>query len=854
MRRRDLSVGERLGLGFGVAAALLVTLGGVTLVALERKASLNAAEAAAVASAEAVNRAERATLRRGIAARAYALTPDAAQLTAYREVEAGAARARAALAPPPDDPAGAALVARALAGLDGFAREAEAFVALVGEGVDRTALRERERALAAARDVALGELDALGYHLDERVHEVRGRVAAARRDLQLQVPATLLGVVALLAVTALVTIRGVRGPVGDLVAAADDLAAGDHAAAVALGGREPGRSELGRLAAAFGQMAVTLRAREARLAANARLAAGLAATLDVQRLCDEALATLVAHVQAELGAVYLVTPEGDALRRCAAFALDGRSDEALALGEGVPGQAARSNATVHVRDLPPDAPFKARFGFDALPPRALVAAPMTVREREVVGVVLLGSVRELPEGAVEFVEQAARQLAVSVENARHHARVQELAAALNERNDELQAQNEELQAQQEELQAQQEELQVQQEELQAQRDELEARQEQLLEADRRKDEFLAVLSHELRNPLMPLRLGLQVLAARPDDERAERALTTMDRQLGHLTRLVDDLLDVARISRGKVHLRREPVELCGLVREVVEDHRDLLGRQGLSIELSLPEGALSVEGDPDRLAQVVGNVLHNAIKFTPSGGRVSVTLAGTGDRAQVVVSDTGLGMAPDVLARLFQPFAQADRSLARTGGGLGLGLALARGLVELHGGAVRAASPGEGQGAEVTIELPLAGGGAPPPVEAARAEAAAGSADASLRVLVIEDNVDAASTLRDLLELEGHAVEVAHTGAEGLAAAASRPPDLVLCDLGLPDMSGHDVARSLRADPSLQGLQLVALTGYARPEDRQRAAEAGFDEHLSKPPPLEALEVLLARAGRRGGP
>lgn len=876
--RVGLSIGQRLGLGFGVAALLLTALGVVTLLVLARTAELREDEAAAAAAVETARAVELATLKRGIAARTYVLTRDERHLATYRDVAADARRVRSSLTAPADDADARALAARASADLEAFAREADEFVEHARAGAERAEIRERERALTDTREVAFASLAALSHHLEALASARRAHVAAARGDLQLRVPLTLLGVVCLLGVTALVTIRAVRGPALELMAAADSLAAGDHAAAAAMATPTgPARGELAHLARAFGRMALALRAREERLAASAGLASSLAATLDVTRLCEDGLAALVAHVRAELGAVYLVTPEGGALRRHAAFALDG-GEETLALGEGIPGQAARANATVLVKDLPPDAPFRARFGFEALPPRVVVAVPLTLREREVVGVVVVGSVRDLPDGAVEFLEHSAKQLAVSVENARAHARVQVLAGDLNDKNEELQAQNEELHAQQEELQAQQEELQVQQEELQAQRDELETRQEQLVEADRRKDEFLAVLSHELRNPLMPLRIGLEVLGAATDGERRARVLETMERQVGHLTRLVDDLLDVARITRGKVQVRRRPLDLCRLVHDVVEDHRGLIEKQDLSLDLALPEEAVAVDGDADRLAQVVGNVVHNAVKFTPPGGQVSVRLErpAAGGVVRLVVRDTGIGMPPDVLARVFQPFTQADRSLARTRGGLGLGLALARGLVELHGGTVRAESQGDGLGAAVTIELPAlasapaaaavaavsrdgaggaAGAGQVAWASDARASAPADGARASapvgLRVLVVEDNVDAADTLRDLLELGGHAVEVAHTGAAGLAAAARRPPDLILCDVGLPDMSGHEVARALRTGPADARPVVVALTGYAQPEDRHRAADAGFDEHLAKPPSPAELQAVLARASER---
>ncbi|HYD40910.1 MAG TPA: ATP-binding protein [Anaeromyxobacter sp.] len=416
---------------------------------------------------------------------------------------------------------------------------------------------------------------------------------------------------------------------------------------------------------------------------------------------------------------------------------------------------------------------------------------------------------------------------------------------LRGQNEELQGQKEELQAQQEELQAQQEELQVQNEELHAQGEELRHSEESLREADRNKNEFLAVLSHELRNPLAPIQNSLHILErAAPGSAQARRAQAVVARQVRHLTRLVEDLLDVTRISNGKVRLQRAHVELARIVRQVAEDNAALFAERGVELRVEVAAEP-SVDGDPARLAQIVGNLLQNAAKFTPSGGRVLLALDAAGAKARLRVRDTGAGLTPETLGRLFQPFMQADVTLARTDGGLGLGLALVKGLVELHGGTVRAQSEGPGKGAEFVIELPRSDGAtatapaAPPPPRLRR------------RVLVIEDNVDAAESLRDALALEGHEVEIAFLGADGIERARAWGPDVVLCDIGLPDVAGHEVARAFRGDPVLRQTFLVALTGYALPEDQKRAREAGFDEHLAKPPSMRRLAELLAAAGAR---
>ncbi|MGB8298945.1 MAG: GAF domain-containing protein [Polyangia bacterium] len=366
----------------------------------------------------------------------------------------------------------------------------------------------------------------------------------------------------------------------------------------------------------------------------------------------------------------------------------------------------------------------------------------------------------------------------------------------------------------------------------------------LRDVDRRKNEFLAVLSHELRNPLTPIRNSLHILdRAVPGGDQARRAHNVIDRQVGHLSRLVDDLLDMTRISSNKIRLDRQVLDLNDLVRRSVDDHRSLFEKNGIQVEVTLAPERASVDGDGTRLAQVVGNLLQNAAKFTGRGGHTGVLVAvdPTERHATIRVTDTGVGMAPDVLARLFQPFMQADTSLDRSKGGLGLGLALIKGLVELHGGTIGAHSDGLGKGAQFVVRLPLA------PEGVVLAEAGRANVhQAHRRVLIIEDNIDAASSLREVLELGEHQVAVAHNGTDGLAKAREFRPQVVLCDIGLPGMDGYEVARAFRADETLRRTFLVALTGYALPEDSRRATEAGFQRHLAKPLSLQALEDLLA--------
>jgi len=373
---------------------------------------------------------------------------------------------------------------------------------------------------------------------------------------------------------------------------------------------------------------------------------------------------------------------------------------------------------------------------------------------------------------------------------------------------------------------------------------------QLAEADRGKNEFLAVLSHELRNPLSPIRNSLYILEhAAPGAEQSKRALDVIGRQVVQLARLVDDLLDLTRVSRNKIQLQRRPLELNDVVRRTVDDHHSLFEEKGLVVETTFAPERLPVDGDVERIAQVVGNLLHNAAKFTPSGGRVRVVTAAVPStrRATVRVIDSGVGIEPAMLCRLFEPFVQADATLDRSKGGLGLGLALVKGLVEMHGGRVCAYSDGPGKGAEFVVEFPLDG--------TARADlspAAVGTAGRQRRVLIIEDNRDAADSLREVLQFGGHVVEVAYNGPDGLAQARSFNPEIVLCDIGLPGMDGYQVARSFRADEALKGVYLVALSGYALPDDLQRAWEAGFERHLAKPSSLEKLEELMAETPAAG--
>jgi PAS domain S-box-containing protein len=374
--------------------------------------------------------------------------------------------------------------------------------------------------------------------------------------------------------------------------------------------------------------------------------------------------------------------------------------------------------------------------------------------------------------------------------------------------------------------------------------------EALHEADRSKNQFFAILSHELRNPLAPITNALAILDhAVPGGDQALRAQAAIGRQVAQLSRLVDDLLDVTRMSSNKLMLKCERLELGELVRRTTDDHRPQFERSTVHITLESTARPVFVRGDWNRLAQVVGNLLQNAAKFTEPGGltRVSVSLDTPARRAVIRIADTGAGISAEMMARLFQPFAQADTTLDRSKGGLGLGLALVKGLVELHGGDIEVQSAGLGHGSEFVVYLPLA-----LEEEATDRVERSGPPGGRRRVLIIEDNIDAADSLREVLELCGHEVEVAYDGPDGIARARHCNPEVVLCDIGLPGMNGFEVARAFRTDEALERAFLVALSGYALPEDVERATAAGFDVHLAKPATLEKLEQALSRAPASG--
>src|SRR5215470_5291844 len=368
----------------------------------------------------------------------------------------------------------------------------------------------------------------------------------------------------------------------------------------------------------------------------------------------------------------------------------------------------------------------------------------------------------------------------------------------------------------------------------------------LRDSDRRKTEFLAVLSHELRNPLAAIVNAAHLLSLpRATEQQGRRAREVIERQTGQLSRLVDDLLDLTRIERGKVSLRTRRIDLSETVRRTCEDHQQLFEDRGISLHCRT-RGGVWIEADPTRMAQILGNLLQNAARYGQPGGKVVVEAARRSAVAELRVRDDGRGIAPDLLERLFTPFVRSEDELSRAHGGLGLGLSLVKGLVELHGGTVQARSDGPGRGAEFIVTLP-----AVEPPAAAKVDRSSPEARRPLLVLLVEDNRDGAQMLADVLASEGHQVHLAPDGRTALAVARRLAPDVVLCDIGLPDMDGYALAHALRKEPALAHTRLIALSGYAQREDRARAREAGFEAHLVKPADLDELERVLGLAAPR---
>ncbi len=860
---RNISIGTRMAIGFGLFLAILAALACAVFHFQSQSTALQKVYTEhSKPLAEGAQRLESALLRTGIGVRTYLLVPNPERLQQHEDNVRSVRSELHRLEPLPMEADGAALFRNAEPLVERYLGDA---ARVIEERTREAVSQQSEIQLARTREAALGALASL-RELKGRKEE---RMLRAMEDAADQVKrATALSALAAalcFIVLAWFTAQSIRRPAQQLVRVASAMASGDWKPALAWlpssgepPGREP-RNEMLSIAHAFGASALALEKREQRLAADAEMAAASGSSLLKEELAGRALKVIAAHVKPEVGVVYWTRTGHSELEPITAFGA-GEKLSAIERGEGIPGRAAQEARTVVVGDIPAHSPFNVKLGYDKAPPRSVAAVPITF-QGEVRGAVLVASLREIERESIEFLEFAAAQLAVGLANVSAYEDRQRLLERLSESHQRIQAQNEELQAQNEELQAQSEEIQAQNEELQAQSEEIQAQNEQmkdqaeqlrrhaqsLAEADQRKTEFLGLLAHELRNPMAGIANSLHVLNAGAG-EYADMAVGVIERQTRQLGRLIDDLLDITRISRGKIELQRGPVDLVEVARECIEDSRAAFQKASLALEADVVQGPLVVDGDRARLCQIICNLLDNAVKFTDPGKRVALSLHERDGEARLSVVDEGVGIAGGVLERLFTPFIQGDPSLARRQGGLGLGLALVKALVEMHGGSVYAHSDGPGAGARFEIRLPLATGSAQAMRDASpRASTAARHTAPPCRVLIIEDNSDAAESLRAALALRGHEVRVACSGLEGLDAARSFQPDVLLCDIGLPVIDGYEVARRFRADERLKAVQLVAVTGYAAAQDCVRAQQAGFDHHFPKPPDMERLSELLAR-------
>jgi signal transduction histidine kinase len=556
-----------------------------------------------------------------------------------------------------------------------------------------------------------------------------------------------------------------------------------------------------------------------RLARLQNLTASLARTRDLSEIAGVIIDEAMPSLGAEVGVVAILSEDGRTLRNVGFKGVPRETEEAwqeYSVDAPVPvAEAARDNRTIVVTTVEErNRRYPALAAVHGVEHGgAVIAMPLQGVERPL-GVLAFcfPTARDLDADERSFLHAIAHQCAQAVER----ARLYELA---------------------------QREIETRK----ASEKALREAEEALREEARRKDVFIALLAHELRNPLAPIRNALAIVRRLGlEDPALLRAREMIERQVAHMVRLVDDLLDVSRITQGKIALRRELLELGDLLRAAAEDHRPLLAAGGLALDVALPPAPVWVDADATRVSQAIGNLLQNAMKFTDPGGRVALRADPLGEeRVAVTVEDTGIGMDGETLARVFEPFAQAAPGQER--GGLGLGLALVKGLVELHGGAVDAASDGPGRGSRITFVLPIAGAGGPSPAPSSRPPAPSAAARGR-RVLLIEDNVDAAESMQMLLEMCGHEVALAHAGAEGIARAAAFAPEVILCDIGLPGaIDGYGVARALRGAPGPRP-HLIALTGFGQEEDKRRARDAGFDAHLTKPVDPTLLERMLREA------
>jgi signal transduction histidine kinase/CheY-like chemotaxis protein len=864
----DLSIAQRLAVGFGLFFIIVAAMLAVFFswhVASAREQTMYSERIAPLQ--ERIAALERSTLRTAIALRSVLLDPGAERQQAFATNVMDVRSRLDELARSAMEPDGRSAYLQIEAATSEYLAQARS-------------LAERRAAIALPADaeVAVGRLRERLLESTGAFDELQERKAAeALAQIALLRERTSQGMIVMAVMAAVVLTtwslliaRAVSRPAQALARTADSLRSGnwkpalDLAPAQAQEGSARPRDEMRRLSAAIGSAAVALERREQRLRADGLLARAVASTLLRDELADRALQAISTHLGPIVGIVYWAN-EAQTLVPVGQYAT-APGVAPLAIGDGLPGQAAREREAIFIDHVPPSDEFRVKLGYDAAPPSAAAALPLIVRD-SLHGVLLIGSLGPLTDEAREFLSASARQLGIGFENVASYEAIQSLLAEVRESNDKIQAQNEELQLQNEEIQAQSEEIQAQSEELQAQHEEMQAQNEELIQqsaelrrhaaelagADERKNRFLGVLAHELRNPMAPITNSLLILKrSEPGSVSAQRAQTIIERQTKHLVRLIDDLLDVTRISEGKINIHRERLDLIEVVRTCIEDLGVAFEQAGIALDLDLPNASVRVNADRTRLCQIIGNLLNNSLKFCDAGGEVNVSVRvdHAHECAVIKVTDSGIGMDAELLGRLFEPFSQGVSGLARTNGGLGLGLALVRALVALHKGQVEAHSDGPGRGSQFTIRLPLdVSDSTIQDALATVASAETAPRPPSNRILIIEDNVDAALSLAEALRLDGHEVVAVHSGREGVERAKSFMPEVVLCDVGLPQMDGYAVARAIRGDPALQGALLIAVTGYAADTDKERARSAGFDLHVAKPLEVGRLgEIFLARA------